>query len=235
MTLFTGAAILEEKFVTAYFRFNDDTFAELKPSLRPAEHAQEFVTQWDGDRPQSGGNRCIAAASQFQPFPAGIRSGRQPQSRNLMASRTTIACCMRECRDRSLGIFDLYFDSLAAEQVWAGQLKTVDGETHYDVWSCILRRPTCRAFRRRERRYGRRSQARHDQVSQYKIQAKVAPPTRLDADASLQLEVRQGGQRAALFELSRFLQINTGGGGWPAGGVHPQPGARRDAAGAARQ
>ena len=31
MALFTGAAILEEKFVTAYFRFNDDTFAELKP------------------------------------------------------------------------------------------------------------------------------------------------------------------------------------------------------------
>ena len=29
MALFTGAAILEERFVTAYFRFNDDTFAEL--------------------------------------------------------------------------------------------------------------------------------------------------------------------------------------------------------------
>ena len=35
----------------------------------------------------------------------------------------------------------------------------------------------------------------------------MAPPTRLDADAPLQLEVRQGGQRAVLFELSRFLQI----------------------------
>ena len=47
MTLFTGAAILEEKFVTGYFRFNDDTFAELQPSLRPAEDAQEFLSQWD--------------------------------------------------------------------------------------------------------------------------------------------------------------------------------------------
>src|SRR6266567_1370860 len=34
MTLFTGAAILEERFITAYFRFNDDTFAELKASLQ---------------------------------------------------------------------------------------------------------------------------------------------------------------------------------------------------------
>src|ERR1700737_2527630 len=48
MTLFTGAAILEERFLTAYFRFNDDTFAELRPSLRPADHSQEFVTQWNG-------------------------------------------------------------------------------------------------------------------------------------------------------------------------------------------
>ena len=45
-------------------------------------------------------------------------------------------------------------------------------------------------------------------VSQYKIQANVAPPTRLDAEASLQLEVRQAGQRAVLFELSRFLQVS---------------------------
>ncbi len=47
MMLFTGAAILEEKFVTAYFRFNDDTFAELQPALRPADNSQEFLTQWD--------------------------------------------------------------------------------------------------------------------------------------------------------------------------------------------
>ncbi len=45
-------------------------------------------------------------------------------------------------------------------------------------------------------------------VSQYKIRANVAPPTRLDADASLQLEVRQAGLRAVLFELSRFLRIS---------------------------
>src|SRR5713101_1530766 len=47
MTLFTGAAILEERFLTAYFRFNDNTFAELQSSLRPADNAQEFVSQWN--------------------------------------------------------------------------------------------------------------------------------------------------------------------------------------------
>ena len=101
MTLFTGAAIMEEKFVTAYFRFNDDTFAELKPSLRPSRTHPGicYPVGWDGS--QSRGNRCIAAASEFQPFPANIRSGREPKSRNLMVLTNGIACYMRECRDRS--------------------------------------------------------------------------------------------------------------------------------------
>src|SRR5258707_3976037 len=42
MALFTGAAILEERFATGYFRFNDDTFADLQPSLRPAEDVADF-------------------------------------------------------------------------------------------------------------------------------------------------------------------------------------------------
>src|SRR6266566_786087 len=47
MALFTGAAILEERFSTAYFRFDDNTFAELQPLLRPAEGSEEFIKQWD--------------------------------------------------------------------------------------------------------------------------------------------------------------------------------------------
>ena len=47
MALFTGAAILEERFSTAYFRFDDNTFAELQPLLRPAEDGEEFAKQWD--------------------------------------------------------------------------------------------------------------------------------------------------------------------------------------------
>src|SRR5579864_5586426 len=47
MALFTGEAILEERFVTAYFRFNDDTFALLRPSLIPVDYAQAFLSQWN--------------------------------------------------------------------------------------------------------------------------------------------------------------------------------------------
>ena len=47
MALFTGGAILEEQFSTAYFRFDDNTFAELQPRLRPTDNAEEFVKQWN--------------------------------------------------------------------------------------------------------------------------------------------------------------------------------------------
>ena len=100
MALFTGAAIMEEKFLTAYFRFNDDTFAELKPSLRPTDHAQEFVTQWDGAA------RNLAETDALRLFlVSAIRCqrpvGKEPKSRNLMVLTNGIACCMRECRARS--------------------------------------------------------------------------------------------------------------------------------------
>src|SRR5213593_365707 len=47
LSLFTGMAILEQRFTTAYLRFNDDTAAELRPNLRATDNAQEFAAQWD--------------------------------------------------------------------------------------------------------------------------------------------------------------------------------------------
>src|SRR5208282_4719245 len=47
MALFTGGAILEESFTTAYLRFNDNTYAELQPYLRPVDGAADFVSRWN--------------------------------------------------------------------------------------------------------------------------------------------------------------------------------------------
>src|ERR1022692_1659458 len=48
MSLFTGMAILEEHFSTAYFRFNDDAASEMRPDLRATDNKQEFVKRWGG-------------------------------------------------------------------------------------------------------------------------------------------------------------------------------------------
>ncbi len=206
MMLFTGAAILEEKFVTAYFRFNDDTFAELQPSLRAADNTKEFVSQWDStahNLSQIDALRLLLSfASSLPESNQGEASspGSKPQTDDRMLHA--------RLQGRSLGTFDLYYDSLAAEQIWAGQFKTVEGEGYYDVWSAFtLGQPGGRSGDAAGV-MGEEAKPEAFSVAQYKIRAHVAPPTRLDADASLGLEVRQGGQRAVLFELSRFLQIS---------------------------
>jgi hypothetical protein len=207
MMLFTGAAILEEKFVTAYFRFNDNTFAELQPALRATANSQEFVSQWDStarNLAQFDALRLLLSFSNSlptsgQPETAAPASNRRADDDRMLHARL---------QGRNLGNFDLYFDSLASEQNWAGQQKTVEGETYYDVWSAFtMGKPGGRSGDAAGV-MGEEAKPEAVSVSQYKIQAKVAPPTRLDAEASLQLEVRQPGQRAVLFELSRFLQVS---------------------------
>ena len=42
---FIGAGVLEEKFASAYLRFNDDTAKDLQPYLRPPSDAAAFLTQ----------------------------------------------------------------------------------------------------------------------------------------------------------------------------------------------
>ena len=45
--LFTQQGVLEEQFASAYLRFNDDTAAELRSYLRPADDAADFVKRSD--------------------------------------------------------------------------------------------------------------------------------------------------------------------------------------------
>jgi len=206
MALFTGAAILEERFVSGYFRFNDDTFNELQATLRPADNAQDFVSQWNptaknlaaGDslRLLLGFSRLLPTSGGTQP---DMKAQESPSDDRILHARL---------QGRKLGTFDLYFDAAAAEQIWAGQLKTAYGSNFYDVWTSFSL-PHPGAHRTVNGITAEEGKTDTVAVSQYKIRAEIAPPTTLNADATLQMEVRQGGQRAALFELSRFLQIKT--------------------------
>ncbi len=207
MTLFTGAAILEEKFVTGYFRFNDDTFAELQPALRPAGDSQEFFAQWDSaarNLAQLDALRLLLTFSNSLPSTGREGAAQQESKRRADDDRMLHA----RLQGRNLGTFDLFFDSLAAEQIWAGQQKTVDGDSYYDVWSAFALGQARGRSGDAAGVMGEEADPEAFSVSEFKIRAQVAPPTRLDAEASLQLEVRRGGQRSMLFELSRFLRIS---------------------------
>ena len=206
MALFTGEAILEERFVTAYFRFNDDTFAEMRPSLEPVEHAEAFLSQWNETaRSLAEGDalRLLMTFSNFLPIDG--------QSDNTSPSATLINDQDRFLHARlqglRLGTFDIYFDADASEQIWAGQLKTVESASYYDVWTSFSSADENRGTEAVNATVGEGGKADSFAISHYTIRTKIRPPIEIDAEAVMQMAVRQGGERAILFELSRSLRI----------------------------
>ena len=214
MSLFTGMAILEEHFSTAYFRFNDDAVAELRPDLRVADNKQEFVERW-GPAAQNLANvdamRLLMTFSRMLPVKANVTSsvgtdGVQPdvgEDRYLHA----------RLQGTQLGVFDVYYDSAAAEQVQAGQEKTAaNGGRYYDVWASFSPGTAQNSQTVRNRALPQDKERTREgkvEVRRYTISTEVRPPKQIHARARMQLEVREGGSRTLLFELSRFLQVES--------------------------
>jgi hypothetical protein len=194
LALFTGAAVLEEKFTTAYLRFNDETFAELEPLLRPEKGAQEFTSRWDPTV------RTLAESSALRlllTFYNRRESGPNPHDRLLHGRIGGV----------NLGNFDVFFDTLSEEQISVGRMSYLEGRNYYDLWA---------SFPMRSRR-GKGPHAildpAHDirqalKIHKYTIRAQVIPPTELQSDTTLDVEFRQPGHRVLFFELSRYLKLN---------------------------
>src|ERR1700730_913819 len=213
--LFTGMAILEERFTSAYFRFNDDTAAELKPGLRAADNADGFISRW-GDTArnlaQADALRLLVTFSKMLPvegrsFGSATATSLDPRDRMLYARLQGV----------KLGVFDLHCDSKAAEQIQAGQARAAkNGVVYYDIWTSFSINPASFDANRqvpagpgeslttaREKGEPREEFTVH----RYEIEAQVRPPKQLNASARLEVDVTHGGVRALMFELSRFLQL----------------------------
>ncbi len=203
LALFTGMAILEERFSTGYFRFNDDTFAELQPYLRATEDAKEFSSRWNETArtlAQQDALRLLATFSRALPFTGQL--GEAVRKQVAVADSSDRMLHLR-LQGQKLGSFDVYSDTQGVEEVWAGQTRSVEGATFYDLWTSFT--PT----QSRPRTGGQTLQNDGDDVAipRYKIRVEVKPPTTITAEAFLQMDVRQGGERTLYFELSRFLQV----------------------------
>jgi hypothetical protein len=206
MALFTGEAILEERFVTAYFRFNDDTYADLRPSLVPMDHAENFLSQWNEtarDLAEGDALRLLMTFSKFLPVAGQPAEDTATPVRSANDDRFLHA----RLQGLRLGTFDLYFDADTPEQILAGQLKTVEGTSYYDVWTSFSSASANQGAEAVNATVGEGGKPDSIAISHYKIRTEIKPPSLIDAEALLQMEVRQGGQRAVLFELSRALQI----------------------------
>ena len=196
MMLFTKAAVLEEAINSAYFRFNDDTFSDLQPNLRPPEDGEEFARRWSAtalNLAEWDALRLFMTFSCYLP------------STDLGPSK-----CAADRPDRflharvqgpQLGAFDVYYDSTAVEQILVAQQKSMNGTNYYNVFTSFSSTPSLARTRPAEK---------VDEVAlrSFRIRAEVRPPTTLKTDARLAVEVTKGGTRALVFELSRYLKVS---------------------------
>jgi hypothetical protein len=200
MALGTGMAILEERFNTAYLRFNDDVFAEFQPFLREFPEAQDFASRFDAtaqNLAELDALRIFLTFSRTLPVegsgsPANQSVG-QPSDDHFLHIRV---------EGELLGPFDIHYDSLAYEQISAGKSNEKNGVAFYDVWTSFSPQSPG------DKRHNDRGSIQDSiSIDSYKINAEVRPPTDLNVDASLNVHVRTPGDRTLLFELSRFLQV----------------------------
>jgi hypothetical protein len=215
MSLFTGMAILEERFSSAYFRFNDNTAAELQPGLRAPEDPQAFVARWNPtarNLSQADAMRLLASLSEMLPIADGTGSQESPAPRTADPEDRMLHV---RVQGNKLGVFDIFYDSTAGEQVEAGQPKAGEsGIMYYDVWTSFSTDEVRRSHVAKKeipRTLPVETESREDPffVRSYVIDARVNPPKELDARVELQLEAVRGGSRFVEFELSHFLQIQS--------------------------
>ena len=194
LAFFTKAAILEERFTSAYFRFTDDAYSDLKPALRPLEDTDPaaFVSQWGTtakNLAEEDALRLLMWLSN-QPSAGLVSNGRGRLLHGFLEGE-------------KLSAFDVRFDSALPEQISAGQHKTSKGVEYYDVWTSF----SAPSFA------GETSAAPPAtpdfEITQFKIRSQIKPPTQLEATAVLTITPRHDGKKLLLFELSRLLQVKS--------------------------
>jgi hypothetical protein len=195
--LFTELGVLDEKFTSAYIRFNDDTFDQLQRYMLKIDSVPTYAA--DNERVTSS-LAALDALRLLGSFSSDASQFRDPD-RYFHARLAT-----------RLGTFDVVYDSLAPEQFLVGGLKTLpNGESAFDLWMSFNGG--------RVRRLNDRERARRlidpwrspdsVRVTSVKTDTNVIPPERVEATADLDLTAINGGQRLLVFELSRFLRVDS--------------------------
>jgi hypothetical protein len=186
LALFTGSAVLEQRFQSAYLRFADDKIAnELKSGLRGhAENAQEFVTRW-------------------QQSALLLARGDALHILQVMTNASSASFLHLRIGGTTAGIVDLFFDANAAEQISVSQADVVNNVAYYDTWTSF----PMRSIREASGQEDPATRASFE-VSDYKLHVNVRPPTDLSAEAEFNLTPQRSGQRMLILELSRYLKLS---------------------------
>jgi len=193
LSMFSGSAVLNERFALAYFRFADDSFIEgLNPFLRPAEDARAFIAKHDA---------LALSLSESDALRTLIGVTYAPK-----ASRTQYAGEFLYARiaGEKLGSIEVAFDPMLPEQVSVRALAFTDRGRYYDLWMTF----PMQSVRKLQGAQEPSPASRIVEITDYKVRMDVRPPTDLTGTATLTLRTFQSGPRALAFELSRFLKLS---------------------------
>ncbi len=185
---FTGSAVLELPFQSAYLRFSDDALVnELRSGFRsPAEDAQEFITRWKDPA-------TVLARGDALPILESMSSSTDAGSRFLHL----------RIGGTPSGIVDLFYDTDASEQISVAQASVLNDVSFYDTWTSF----PMRSVRQAAGEEDPAARPNYDMAG-YQLRAKVEPPTDLSAEAEFTLIPRRSGQRMVILELSRYLKLS---------------------------
>lgn len=186
--LFLNTGVLEEKFTSAYFRFFDDRFLQdLDPWLRKADNP-EILDKANAAARELARSDALRLLLAYLDTPPGGHQDRFLHARVVGSTR---------------GIFDVFYDEAAPEQIAVGQVAYAQGGMpFYNVWTSFVSRS----------HRGEEPSATAGLPllpKTFHIKVNVHPPESLDGDAELEVETLQPNTRAVLFELSRALKVSS--------------------------
>ncbi len=181
MARFLGTPLLDQEFTKAYFRFDDETAAELHSSLREtgAESGTDpdFVSEWD-------------------PLIASLNPGHSLRIlTDLLASRP-LPYFYAGLDGQDSGPFDALIDNRRPEQVFLGQPKTVNDVVLFDVWASY-------------RREGVPDGSVPFSPLGYSLSTTVQQDSTLSGIAALSLRAVGNGERVVTLELSNLLRVDS--------------------------
>jgi hypothetical protein len=187
LALFTGSAVLEQRFQSAYFRFSDDKIvAELRAGLRGhPDDAQEFISHWQEPA-------TLLARGDALNILQAMTSSKEAAARflHLRIGGTTN------------GIIDVFFDTSSPEQISVAQATITTTTTYYDTWTSFPMRSVRQAAGEEDP-----ATRANFEMSNYVLRVKVQPPTDLSAEAEFTITPHHSGQRTVVLELSRYLRL----------------------------
>ena len=195
LALFTGNAILEEKFTAAFFRFRGGEMAGLAERLRVPVAATEVLARGEGVVQSLGAMDALALLDD------ALNRPQQTKQTGYFHARVQGA---------HFGNFDINFDADVPEQITIGRVNLESGKELYDIWTRFASRSTPPAREPVE-------------ISDYGIRAQFFPPTDLAGEVSFFLRPRVAGVRCVIFELARNLKIRSVTLGRGEGDVFPYP------------